>query len=101
MAHIVSDLLKEMKRRVDEMEPRVARRTARVQAKPAPRFPGEKQRPKLPAWPQSKPYVPKPVVGMLKLIFVVGGRRARKSTPVGRAGLIAGRVGPKKCVDGW
>ena len=60
MANIMSDLLKEMKRRVEEMERRVAHRTPRIQAKSALRFPREKQRPKLPTWPESKPHVPKP-----------------------------------------
>ena len=54
MANIMSDLLREFERRV------AARWAYRMQARPPLRFPSEKQPPRLPTWPKSQPYVPKP-----------------------------------------
>jgi hypothetical protein len=50
MSNVMTELFREVERRVE------ARRQARGKAPLS--FPGEKRRPKLPTWPQQKPYVP-------------------------------------------
>ena len=51
MANIMSDLFREIEKRVD------ARRAVRLPLPPI-RFPGETQRARLPIWPAPAPYVP-------------------------------------------
>lgn len=51
MANIMSDLFREIEKRID------GRRKVR-QPVPPLRFPGEKREPRLPSWPAAAPHVP-------------------------------------------